>query len=113
MQEKRAFHERKACRMEINITEEPMAALEDYGHVPIAFEVNRVLDVVVRHDGLDGFVLSERRDQTTASTAKDGQRGPTNIRFVNPSVKIVTRTAANLTSSTLGAKTGPSVQGSL
>jgi streptothricin acetyltransferase len=61
MQEKRAFHERKACRMEINITEESMAALEDYGHVPIAFEVNRVLDVVVRHDGLDGFVLSERR----------------------------------------------------
>ena len=61
MQEKRAFHERKACRMEINITEEPMAALEDYGHVPIAFEVNRVFDVVVRHDGLDGFVLSERR----------------------------------------------------
>src|SRR5437879_5610385 len=49
------------CRMEINITEEPMAALEDYGRVPIAFEVNRVLDVVVRQDGLDGFVLSERR----------------------------------------------------
>src|ERR1700730_4835726 len=47
--------------MEINITEEPMSALEDYGRVPIAFEVNRVFDVVVRHDGLDGFVLSERR----------------------------------------------------
>jgi streptothricin acetyltransferase len=51
---------RKACRMVINITEEPMAALEDYGRIPIAFEVARVLDVVVRHDGLDGYVLSER-----------------------------------------------------
>jgi len=36
-----------------------MTALGDYGRVPIAFEVDRVLDVVVRHDGLDGFVLSE------------------------------------------------------
>ena len=47
--------------MVINITEQPMAALEDYGRVPIAFEVARVLDVVVRHDRLDGYVLSERR----------------------------------------------------
>jgi hypothetical protein len=38
-----------------------MSALEDHGRVPIAFEVNRVLDVGVRHHGLDGFVLSERR----------------------------------------------------
>jgi streptothricin acetyltransferase len=45
----------------INITEEPMTALGDYGRVPIAFEVDRILDVVVRHDGLDGYVLSERR----------------------------------------------------
>jgi hypothetical protein len=46
--------------MQINMTEEPMAALGEYGRVPIAFEVDRVLDVAVRHDGLDGFVLSER-----------------------------------------------------
>jgi streptothricin acetyltransferase len=47
--------------MQINMSEEPMAALGEYGRVPIAFEVDRVLDVAVRHDGLDGFVLSERR----------------------------------------------------
>jgi hypothetical protein len=47
--------------MDIEITEEPITTLEDYGRVPIAFEVDRVLDVVVQGDGLDGFVLSERR----------------------------------------------------
>ena len=47
--------------MTIEVTEEPMTALPEYARVPIVFTVDRVLDVTKRHDGADGFALSERR----------------------------------------------------
>lgn len=47
--------------MDMEISEEPMTALEEYARIPIAFEVNHVLDVAVRDNGLGGFVLSERK----------------------------------------------------
>ncbi len=47
--------------MDIEISEEPMTALAEYARVPIAFEVNRVLDIATQDNGLGGFVLSERR----------------------------------------------------
>jgi len=47
--------------MTIEVTEEPMTALPEYARVPIAFTVDRVLEVTDRNDGPRGFVLSERR----------------------------------------------------
>ena len=44
--------------MDIEISEEPMTALSDYAEVPIAFEVQSVLDVEV--DGRGAAVLAER-----------------------------------------------------
>ena len=40
--------------------EESLTYLEEYGRVPIAFEVRSLLDVRARGVGLDGFDLSER-----------------------------------------------------
>jgi GNAT superfamily N-acetyltransferase len=48
--------------MEIEILEEAATGtLAEYARIPIAFEVDRVLDVEVREHGLGGFVLSERK----------------------------------------------------
>jgi hypothetical protein len=47
--------------MRIELAEEPMTALPDYARVPIAFTVDRVLDVTARADDPDRFVFSERR----------------------------------------------------
>ncbi|HEV2149045.1 MAG TPA: GNAT family N-acetyltransferase [Longimicrobiaceae bacterium] len=44
--------------MRIEISEEPVASLDGYADVPIAFEVASVLDVA---DGPGGFVLTELR----------------------------------------------------
>jgi GNAT superfamily N-acetyltransferase len=41
------------------VSDEPMTALSGYARVPIAFTVDRVLDVAPRADG--GFLLSARR----------------------------------------------------
>src|SRR4029077_1409701 len=46
--------------MRIEISQEPITSLEDYSRIPIAFEVERVLDLVVQDNGLGGFLLSER-----------------------------------------------------
>lgn len=48
--------------MEIELREEPMAALAEYARVSIAFEVNRILVVSVEKHG--GFVLTERKVET-------------------------------------------------
>lgn len=47
--------------MTIDVAEEPMTALAEYARLPIAFRVDRVLDVTARGDG--GFALSARRLQ--------------------------------------------------
>jgi ribosomal protein S18 acetylase RimI-like enzyme len=46
--------------MDIELREEPTTALDEYGRIPIAFEVNRVLDVSVADGGLGGILMSER-----------------------------------------------------
>jgi GNAT superfamily N-acetyltransferase len=47
--------------MKLDVVEEPMTALAQYARVPIAFTVDRVLDVTGRADDPAGFVLSECR----------------------------------------------------
>ncbi len=47
--------------MDIEVREEPLTTLGEYGRVSIAFEVRAVLDCTVRGEGLGGFVLTERR----------------------------------------------------
>jgi len=47
--------------MTIVLTEETMTVLPEYACVPIAFTIDRVLDVTNRDDGSGGFHLSERR----------------------------------------------------
>lgn len=47
--------------MEIEIKEEPMSALAEYGRISIAFEVDRVFEVSPRDAGLAGIALTERR----------------------------------------------------
>jgi len=44
--------------MNIDVAEEPMTALSEYARLPVAFSVDRVLDVTARAEG--GFVLSAR-----------------------------------------------------
>lgn len=46
--------------MRVEVVEEPASALAEYGRVPIAFEVRRILDVSAPGDGLGGLVLTER-----------------------------------------------------
>lgn len=47
--------------MDINVTEESIAAVAELARIPIAFKVERVFDVSARDGGLGGLVLSERR----------------------------------------------------
>jgi GNAT superfamily N-acetyltransferase len=49
--------------MQIEASGVPSAALIEYAHIPIVFEINAVLDVSDRPDG-GGFILTERRIQT-------------------------------------------------
>ena len=44
----------------MDIREESPSFLDEYARVSIAFEVNRILDLSVRSDGLGGFALVER-----------------------------------------------------
>jgi hypothetical protein len=46
--------------MTIELAEEPITALPEYARIPIAFTVDRVLDVMAGPDGPGGFVCSER-----------------------------------------------------
>jgi GNAT superfamily N-acetyltransferase len=46
--------------MVIEVTEEEVAQLSDYAHIPIAFEVRSVLDIEERAGGLTGLPLTER-----------------------------------------------------
>lgn len=50
--------------MAVEVITEPIAALEKYGRIPIAFEVRTVLDVAELGNGSGQFVLSERRIET-------------------------------------------------
>ncbi len=58
--------------MKIDVAEEPMTALAEYGRVPIAFEVSRVLEVAAPDGGL---VLAERAVAAPYVKDYDGIRG--------------------------------------
>ena len=47
--------------MDVEIREEPPSRLAEHARIPIAFEVDRVFDVVLRERGLAGLELVERR----------------------------------------------------
>ena len=47
--------------MNIELTEESIAAVAELVRVPIAFKVDRVVDVADPDNGAGGFTLSERR----------------------------------------------------
>ena len=47
--------------MIIEISEEPVAILADYARIPIAFTVDRILDVADDGNDPGRFILSERR----------------------------------------------------
>jgi GNAT superfamily N-acetyltransferase len=46
--------------MRVEVVEEPLTGLEQYGDISIAFEVSAVLEVAGPGAGLGGFVLTER-----------------------------------------------------
>ena len=46
--------------MDVRLSEEPIAALAEHGRIPIAFRVDRILDVEARAPDLGGFDLRER-----------------------------------------------------
>ncbi len=46
--------------MRVEVTEEPLTTLEEYGRISIAFEVRTVLEVAGRGEFPSGFVLTER-----------------------------------------------------
>lgn len=47
--------------MRVEVSQEPLATLEEYASIPITFEVNLVLDIAGPANGLGKFVLTERR----------------------------------------------------
>jgi GNAT superfamily N-acetyltransferase len=47
--------------MRIEVSEESIASVAEYARIPIAFEVNEVLDVAGEPNGAAGFTLSARR----------------------------------------------------
>ena len=61
--------------MTIKLAEEPMTALAEYASVPIAFIVDRVLDVTVRSEDASRFALSERRLEVPYEKDYDGIDG--------------------------------------
>jgi GNAT superfamily N-acetyltransferase len=46
--------------MRVEVSEHPIATLEEYASVPIAFEVSTVLDVAEQSDSFGAFILIER-----------------------------------------------------
>ena len=61
----------------MEIREESLSFLEEYARIPIAFEVNRILDLSLRNGGIGGFELLER--SVTPSFVKDYDALPGNL----------------------------------
>jgi GNAT superfamily N-acetyltransferase len=63
--------------MRIDVGEEPLAAIDQYAAISIAFEVRSVLDVAVIDGGLGGFALSARAvDAPYVKDYDGGDGGP-------------------------------------
>jgi GNAT superfamily N-acetyltransferase len=65
--------------MGLEIQEEPLSALAEHAKIPIAFRVERVLDVSALEDGLGGLVLAERPIEVSYEKDYDAvkREGPT------------------------------------
>ncbi|HEU4557164.1 MAG TPA: GNAT family N-acetyltransferase [Longimicrobium sp.] len=50
--------------MNVVVTDAPLDDMAEYGRIPIAFEVTRVLHVAARDGGLGGLVMEERAVET-------------------------------------------------
>lgn len=61
--------------MTVVVAEESMAVIPEYAHVPIAFTVDRVLDVMNCDDGSGRFESSERRLEVTYEKDYDAIAG--------------------------------------
>lgn len=59
------------CSMKIEISEVPAAALAEYARIPIAFEVDRVLEVIEHADAPGVFTLVEHRIDVPCSKNYD------------------------------------------
>lgn len=46
--------------MRVEVSEQPLTALDEYDSIPISFQVSRILDVVEQDKNLDKFILTER-----------------------------------------------------
>src|SRR5450759_1402332 len=61
--------------MGLEIREEPLSALTEHATIPIAFRVERVLDVSALKDGLGGLVLAERPVEAPYEKDYDALKG--------------------------------------
>jgi GNAT superfamily N-acetyltransferase len=61
--------------MGLEIREEPLSALAEHATIPIAFRVERVLDVSALKDGLGGLVLAERPVEASYEKDYDAVKG--------------------------------------
>lgn len=61
--------------IEPDIIEQSAEDLADHGSIPIAFEVRTVLDVHVIDQGLGGFTMSERKNETPYVKDYDAIKG--------------------------------------
>ena len=62
--------------MDIIISEEPVTALREYSGIPMAFQVEEVLEVSVEREGLGGFTLSQRKIDAPYIKDYDALEGP-------------------------------------
>jgi GNAT superfamily N-acetyltransferase len=62
-------------QMGLEIQEEPLSALDDHAMIPIAFRVERVLDVSALKDGLGGLALAERPVEASYEKDYDALKG--------------------------------------
>lgn len=65
----------------LNVVEEPLTELVEHARVPIAFRVERVLDVDIRERGLGGFTLSEREVELPYVKDNDAINGEGPLRW--------------------------------
>lgn len=65
--------------IDIELVEEPISVLREYGRIPISFEVRSVFEVQLQDSGLRGLLLSERRVESPWIKDYDAiaEEGPT------------------------------------
>ncbi len=67
--------------MRVEIHEEPVTTLAEYASVPIAFEVNWILELTVCNNGLDGFTLTKRRLDAPYIKDYDASKGESPVHW--------------------------------